>query len=305
MALDSWNWFIQLAQIGNFTRAADTLGISQQTLSARLASLEKELDAKLIVRGTPLTLTPAGTEFLLFAQEQEQARVDMIRKVGDASSGGVGILKVAISPARARDLMPTVIKEFRKGLPGVRVVILEGTNEELLRMAERGEVDLAVARFDRSHPGVDVRPLFEEEVILAIDPELLAEHLGCPADEAVARVEADGLKSMGDCPFLLEEDDDIAGRIGQAEMKKAGLKYSGVVRSESMSVLLALAHEGLGAVFCPTTLLDAFEQGEPKLARIHLKEPATYQISIGRPANAQPWTPAQVFEDILGALYGE
>ena len=238
MALDSWNWFIQLAQIGNFTRAADTLGISQQTLSARLASLEKELDAKLIARTTPLTLTPAGTEFWMFAKDQEQARTDMIRKVGDASSGGAGVLKVAISSSRACDLMPTVIKEFRKGLPGVRVIIMEGTNEELLRMAERGEVD-------------------------------------------------------------------IAGRIGQAAMKKAGIKYSGVVRSESMSVLLALCNEGLGAVFCPNALLDAFEQDNRRLARIHLTEPASYQISIGRPSNAEPWTPAQVFEDILGALYGE
>lgn len=305
MALDSWNWFIQLAQIGNFTRAADTLGVSQQTLSARLASLEKELDAKLITRTTPLTLTPAGTEFWLFAKEQEQARTDMIRKVGDASSGGAGVLKVAISSSRARDLMPMVIKEFRKGLPGVRVVILEGTNEELLRMAERGEVDIAVARFDRSHPGVDVRPLLEEEVILAIAPELLEEHLGCKADEAVKLIEKEGLKLMKGCPFLLEDDDDIAGRIGQAAMKKAGIKYSGVVRTESMSVLLALCNEGLGAVFCPNALLDAFEQNNRHLARIHLTEPASYQISIGRPSNAEPWTPAQVFEDIIGALYGE
>ena len=305
MALDSYGWFTKLVATGNFTRAADTLGISQQTLSARLASLEKELDAKLVVRSTPLTLTPAGTEFYLYAKEQEQARISMIRKVGDASSGGAGVLKVAISPARARDLMPNVIKEFRAGLPGVRVMILEGTNEQLLRYAERGEVDIAVARFDRSHPGVDVRPLFAEEVVLTVDGELLAKHLGCSASQAVKRVQSQGLQLLNGFPFLLEDDDDIAGRIGQAAMKKAGIKYSGVVRSQSMSVLLELCAKGLGAVFCPNTLLDAFECGNKKLERIHLQEPASYQISIGRPANAEPWTPAQTFEDILGALYGD
>lgn len=305
MALDSWDWFIQLAKIGNFTRTADALGISQQTLSARLASLEKELDAKLIVRTSPLTLTPAGIEFCMFAKEQEQARIDMIRKVGDASSGGAGVLKVAISSSRARDLMPTVIKEFRKGLPGVRFMIMEGTNEELLRHAERGEVDIAVARFDRSHPGVDVRPLFKEEIVLAVDPELLADFVGRPVAEAVSRIEAEGLGLLQGFPFLLEDDDDIAGRIGQAAMKKAGIKHSGVVRTESMSVLLELCRAGLGAVFVPNTLLDAFEGETRTLARIHLTEPATYQISIGRPSNAEPWTPAQTFEDILGALYGD
>lgn len=305
MALDSYGWFTQLAQTGNFTRAADALGISQQTLSARLASLEKELDAKLVVRSSPLTLTPAGSEFYLYAKEQERARTAMIRKVGDASSGGAGVLKVAISPSRARDLMPNVIKEFRAGLPGVRVMILEGTNEELLRYAERGEVDLAVARFDRSHPGVKVRPLFKEEVVLAVDPTLLAGFLHCDVSQATERIEAEGLGLLKGFPFLLEDDDDIAGRIGQAAMKKAGIEYSGVVRSESMSVLLELCEKGLGAVFCPNTLLDAAGPGKQKLARIHLKEHASYQISIGRPENAEPWTPAQTFEDILGALYGD
>lgn len=304
MALDSWNWFIQLAQKGNFTRAAEELGISQQTLSARLASLERELDAKLIVRSTPLTLTPAGTEFLAYATEQEQARAELVRRVGEASSGGAGVLKVAIGNMRAWAMMPAVITEFRKGLPGVRVELIEGTNEDLLRMAERGEVDIVVARFDRSHPGVTARPLFEEEVVVAIDPALLERTVGCPAQEAVRRVESEGLALLRECPFLLEDDDDIAGRIGQTEMKKAGIKQEGVVKAESMTVLLALCRQGLGAVFSPLTLLDAAQDGA-QLLRIRLPEPARYQISVGRPANAEPWTPAQTFEDIIGALFGD
>ena len=304
MALDSWNWFIQLAQKGNFTRAAEELGISQQTLSARLASLERELDAKLIVRSTPLTLTPAGTEFLAYAAEQEQARTELMRRVGEASSGGAGVLKVAIGNMRAWAMMPAVITEFHKGLPGVRIELIEGTNEDLLRMAERGEVDIVVARFDRSHPGVTARPLFEEEVVVAIDPSLLERTVGCPAQEAVRRVETEGLSLLRDCPFLLEDDDDIAGRIGHNEMKKAGIKQQGVVKAESMTVLLALCRQGLGAVFSPLTLLDAAQDGA-QLLRIRLPEPARYQISVGRPANAEPWTPAQTFEDIIGALFGD
>ena len=139
VALESWHWFIELARKGNFTRAAEELGISQQTLSARLASLERELDAKLIVRSTPLTLTPAGTEFLSYASEQEQARTELVRRVGEASSGGAGVLKVAIGNMRAWAMMPAVITEFHKGLPGVRIELIEGTNEDLLRMAERGD----------------------------------------------------------------------------------------------------------------------------------------------------------------------
>ena len=57
MALEGWDWFIKLAENENFTKAADELQISQQTLSARLVSLERNLGAKLVVRGTPISLT--------------------------------------------------------------------------------------------------------------------------------------------------------------------------------------------------------------------------------------------------------
>lgn len=305
MALDSFNWFIKLAKTGNFTRTAKEVGISQQTLSARLASLEKELSAKLIVRSAPLKLTPAGTEFLHYATEREEARTVMLRRVSQATCGDVGLLKVAIGNMRCRALMPYVIEEFHKGFPGVHIELIEGTNEELVNLAESGEADIVIARFDRSHPGIVTRKLFEERIILVIHPELLQETMGCDVDEAVKRIEKEGLAPLKDCPFLLEDDSDLAGRIAQAAMKKAGVKYEGLVRCKSMYVLLSLCAQGLGAVFCPDTMIDTERASSKILARIPLPDTESYEISIGRPANAEPWTPAQTFEDILGALFGE
>ena len=64
---------IQLVEAGSFTRASEKLHVSQQTLSARLAALEKELEAKLVVRSSPLSLTRAGEAFLSYAHEQNEA----------------------------------------------------------------------------------------------------------------------------------------------------------------------------------------------------------------------------------------
>lgn len=305
MGVESLYWFVKLADEGNFTRAADELGMSQQTLSARLASLEKDLGAKLMVRGTPLTLTHAGDEFLNYAKDAESSRSDMLRRVSEASNGDVGLLKVAIGNMRCQNIMPAVISEFHKGMPGVRIELIEGTNDELLRLAERGEVDIAVARFDRSHPGIVARPLFTEEVILAISPELLEQVTGEDASSAKTVIAKEGLGVLKDCPFLLEKDDDIAGRIGNAEMKRAGISTKGLVKCESMAVLLALCAQGLGAVFCPNTMIETAKYPEGSFVRIPLPETARYEICIGRPANATPWTPAQVFEDVIGALFGE
>ena len=63
MAVESLDWFVQLAESGTFTRASEELQVSQQTLSSRLAALERELDTRLVVRGRarPSSPTPSSS----------------------------------------------------------------------------------------------------------------------------------------------------------------------------------------------------------------------------------------------------
>ncbi|WP_165172228.1 LysR family transcriptional regulator [Adlercreutzia sp. ZJ242] len=303
--LESWDWFVGLVEAGSFTRASDELQISQQTLSSRVAALERELGCKLVVRSTPLALTRAGETFLAYAQEQDLARSIMLRHVGEATIGGSGKLKVGISNMRGRVLMPYVIDQFHRSLPGVSVKLIEGTNEELVRLAERNEADVVVAHFDSTHPGVTTRPLYREEVVLAVHPRLLEKHTGLACDEAVPLLESEGLARLSSCPFLLETIDDISGRVARSELQSAGIKPSGLVESENLMTLLALSVAGIGGVFCPANMLDATSSLTGDLVRVRLSDAATYDISLGMPASAEPWTPAQMFEDVIGALFGE
>ena len=305
MALESWGWFVQLVNSGTFTRAADELQIPQQTLSARLASLERELGCKLLARGVPLTPTRAGEAFFSYAREQEAARTRMLRQVSEVTIGGSGELKVGISNMRGRVLMPHVIRQFHSSLPNVRIKLMEGTNEELIDLAEHGEADVVVACFGNGHPGVSVRPLYREEVVLAIDPALLEEVTGLDAADAALRIEAEGLGVLETCPFLLERVDDISGRVARHELQNAGIRPVGFVESENMMTLLSLCAAGLGGVFCPTNMLDATDDLTRGLVRIKLSDEAVYQISIGAEKGSVPWLPAQMFENILGSLFGD
>ena len=305
MALESWEWFVRLMEKGSFTHAAEELQLPQQTLSARLAALERELKCKLVVRSTPLTLTRAGEAFLAYAQEQEQARSLMLRQVGEVTVGGSGVLKVGISSMRGCVLMPHVLEQFHRSLPGVSVRLQEGTNEQLVRLAERNEADVVVAHFDETHPGVCVRPLSQEEVVLVVHSGLLEHVTGLPAEEAAARVRVEGLGMLRDCPFLLETVDDISGRVARVELQRAGIKPRGLVESESLITLLSLCAKGLGGVFCPTNMLNETDRLTGRLVRIGLSPDASYAISLGTPASAEAWTPAQMFEDVLGALFGD
>ncbi len=302
--IESWDWLIQLIEAGSFTRASERLHISQQTLSSRVASLEKELGTKLVVRSSPLSLTRAGEAFLSYAYEQKEALSVMLRRIGETTAGGTGQLKVGASHVRSRVLMPLVISQFRRSMPGVSVKLIEGTNEELVDLAEQGGADLVIARFSGDYPGVIVRPLFQEEVVFAIAPALLEEVTGLDAPEAAARAEREGLGILKECPLLVTSLDDITGRVARNELRAARVNPNVAVQSESMMTLLSMCSVGLGGVFCPTHILDA-EAGAHDLVRIRLSDAARYEISIGRQKGAEPWTAAQLFEDIAGALYGD
>lgn len=299
MAVDNLDWFIALSEQESFTKAAERLQISQQTLSARLVALEKTLEVKLVSRGIPLSLTPAGTVVLLYAREQRQAREEMMRQIGEVTGSGAGVLKVGISHVRSQLIMPEVTLRMAKLLPKVRLQIVEGTNRELLRMAERAEVDVVVARFDDIHPGVDVSPLYEEEIVLALHAKVLEAAMDMSAEEALERVQREGVVALADCPFVLGSLDDIAGRVAYSVLRNAGIKPHVIATSNNMATLLAMAQKGLGAVFCPTDVLGVNDDSQ-QLVRVSLSKQARYTISLGVPQkNEEEWHTLSVFKDVL------
>lgn len=299
MALDDWDWFITLSEQESFTKASELLQMSQQTLSARLNALEKSLDVKLVTRSNPLTLTPAGMVFLLYAREQRQAQQDMMRQIGEVTGSGVGVLKIAISHLRSRTIMPFVVKRIREQLPKVQIKLIEGTNRELLRMAEHAEVDAVIARFEDIHPGVELFPVYQEEIVLALHKDVLEQVCGMPAEEAKQKVAFQGIAVLGDCPFVLGTLDDIAGRIAYSVLRNAGIKPSIVATSENMGTLLGMAQEGLGAVFCPTNILNSAFGIDDSLIQIPLSEQTKYTISLGIPLKNEQWTAIGALKNVL------
>lgn len=303
MTLENWDWFIKLVELGSFTRAAQSVELSQQALSARLAALEKGIGAKLVQRTTPLRPTPAGQAFLLYAREQRQAQQDLVREIGEVSGGGAGLLKVGIAQMRGRSVMPQVIERVVGELPNVCFELVEKTNNELIGKAERGEIDLAVALFGDSHPGIDVEPLTTEHVVLAVSKELLERVCQTDAETAVARIGREGLGVLRECPFGLGKIEDISGRIAYSELRNAGIRPRSVLTSEHTSTLLAACARGIAAVFSPDNLIESAVADASRLVRIPLSAQASYTIGMGTPMQAPAWRAVELLKEALREAY--
>lgn len=96
----SMKYFVVLAEERSFTKAAEKLHVTQQTLSAHVAGLEKESGAKLFIRHVPLELTDAGRVFYRYARIIRRNEMALERELTDAAGMGRGTLRIGVAPSR-------------------------------------------------------------------------------------------------------------------------------------------------------------------------------------------------------------
>ncbi len=170
MEFDQLRHFTRVAELGNFTKAAAAVGLSQPALSRSIARLEDELGQPVLERQTRrATLTDAGRLLLdrarriLFLVDDAKAEI--------RDDGRTGRIRVGAIPTIAPYLLPRFLWEFRRSSPDATVIVQEDATEDLLRKLADGEVDVALlARpVKAKHPRIE--DLFEEELLLVMSAD--------------------------------------------------------------------------------------------------------------------------------------
>ncbi|AYY55323.1 LysR family transcriptional regulator [Burkholderia multivorans] len=160
--------FLGVARYQSFTRAAEQLHVTQAGLSASVRELEVQLDARLFNRTTrTVSLTAAGTSFLPSAQRTveilEAAALDM----GALGAQQETSLRVAVTPLIAASLMPTVLREFAKVAPDVRVSLVDTPPQYVQSLVAAREVDVGFGAFFERATGIKREAIFPMELVAA------------------------------------------------------------------------------------------------------------------------------------------
>lgn len=296
------DYFVAIAEERSFTKAAERLHVSQQTLSASIASVEREFGVKLVERSVPLRLTYAGEEFLAYASRFLAERRSMAQELSDIAHNERGRLRVGVTATRGHIIMPRAIASFQRDHPGISVVLSEGENDELVELLEEDLLDLIVATLPKDRPSLVVHELIREEVVLVISERLLEELYGEKADDVVRRTEETGaLSAMRDCPFLLVGERDVPGDLARRVFREAGFSPNVRVISTNSETLLALALRGVGACFVPSELVaTTFADAEAAGMRVvHLGERASYMLSTAWRRAPHTWSMIEAFGAVL------
>lgn len=161
------NYFVQVADLGGFTRASLALNIAQPALSRQVRALELELRQPLLLRnGRGVVLTEAGRRLLAHARgilhQVERAQEDLVTQRGALS----GRLAVGLPPSLSRLLTAPMVDHFRRELPGARLAVVEGLSVYMLEWLAQGRVDCAVVYNATPVAAVELQPLREEPLYL-------------------------------------------------------------------------------------------------------------------------------------------
>lgn len=243
--------FAGVASSGSVSDAALDLGLTQSAVSHALASLERELGARLVTRDrNGCQLTDLGARLLPDAAEALR-HADRIAEIAAAESGlRSGRLRVGLISSSAGVLLP-LIAQFRRRYPGISVTLFEGTDQEVGDWLEQRVVDLGVVTGPR--PGLEAVPLAEDEMlaVLPAGHEL--------AGRAAARTQGITLADLAGEPFLLS--------AGGCEPIIRGLHdehrvpFAPASRVTDMATLIGMVREGLGVSIVPSLSLGAGADG--------------------------------------------
>lgn len=176
MELRQIRYFLAVAESRHFTKAAQTLGISQSTLSAQVKELERDLGTPLFDRtGRAVRLSEAGKAFLKHAAQairSAEAGRDAVRAVLAAD---LGHLRIGVSHAFTSSLVPEIVANFTRRHPGVSLLIINTSGPAIRNGVASGRFDLGIAYAETGAREVDLETLLDDELVIV-----------CPSGHAFA-----------------------------------------------------------------------------------------------------------------------
>jgi LysR family transcriptional regulator, nitrogen assimilation regulatory protein len=229
-------YFLAVAELGNLSRAARQVRISQPALSRQMQRLEQELGRPLLIRrGHGVTLTDAGHRLSERAQvilRQIQKAVEEVRDGGKEPSG---TLTLAVPPAAGTVLVPALARRLSERFPHITLRIAAGYSSYISDWLVRGLVDLACLHDPLPQRSFEIIPLLKEEVFVVGRRELLETFDGPIGAADLVRL-----------PLVLPSRPNASRRLLDGWAALRGLSLDVRLEVDDTSIIRALIKNGAG-----------------------------------------------------------
>ena len=296
MDLKQIEYFVRVAELGGFTRAAAALGVAQPALSRQVRLLEVELRQNLLARdGRGAVPTEAGRLLLAHGRgilhQVERAREELGRVRGALA----GRVAVGLPPSLARMLTVPLTRAFRARMPEATLSISEGLSTAMQESLVNGRLDIAVLYNPRPSHELDIQALQQEDLFL-VQPR------GTRAGRAAATAPVT-LQAVAELPLVIPSRPNAIRMQVESEMAAIGCRPRVALEIDGVAAILDLVADGAGsAVLSRNAVASSIRPARFQLRAIRdpaLRTQIALATSAQRPATLTQQATQQLIRETL------
>jgi len=236
--------FVEVARQQGFTRASETLHVTQPAISKVVKALEEELGTPLFHRERRrVKLTDAGRIVL----ERAQGVLDSLRvieeEVVELAALRRGRLRMGMPPIVGVTFFPPLLAEFHQAHPGILLELREEGSHHIEALVMDRELDVGAVVLPTDEKAFGTLPFVRDELRAVLHPS-----------HPLARRPALALRELADTPFVLYRPEfALHGHILQA-CRRAGFKPTVVSESSHWDFIVAMVAANIGVALLPSTI---------------------------------------------------
>ncbi len=257
MNLDHLRYFVKLAEIRHYTRAAEQLCISQPSLSHAINQLETELGVPLFERsGRNTTLTRFGEEFLECAKRSLDT-LDVGIGSLQRSARGEGVVRLGFLRTLGVDYIPGLTADFLNADPdcGIQFSFHSGLSGELIDGLLQRKFDLVFCSEPDPSLGLSAVPVTSQELVMIV-----------PKNHPLAGQESVDLADTLQYPAVFFAEGSGLRKVIDRMYDKVGGRPASVIETEEDEVIAGLVSAGFGVAVVP--YMDMLQKLDISLLKI-------------------------------------
>jgi DNA-binding transcriptional LysR family regulator len=282
--------FVAIATAGNFTRASQSLNISQPTLTVQIKQLEETIGVRLLDRNTRnVKLTRIGQQLAPVIERVLRDIETVVHHAHDMALGIRGTVTVAALPSVCSTILPRIIALFRAEQPGISVALKDAPAQRVLAMVKNGEADFGIGSFSDADAGIQITPLFTDHLKVVL-----------PRSSPLASKRAIQLKQLVNFPLILMDRQSSVRLLVDSAFARIGSYPTPAYEPTYMSSAVGMVKAGLGIAFLPSSTLEMSELSGLVARRIDNPGLTRRIVAIQRSESAST-PPAASFLKVLAA----
>lgn len=295
MDLKQIEYFVRVAELGSFTRAAVVLNIAQPALSRQVRLLEVELRQPLLIRtGRGVVPTEAG-KLLLGRGRGILHQMVLVREELDAMRGSLaGRVAVGMSPSVARVLAAPMILAMREKLPQVMLAVSEGMTQAMQQGVAVGSLDAAFLYNCAPSPDLLSTSLLEEDLML-VQPR--------PAKGAAsAGSRPVHMEEVARLPLVMPTRPNTLRLLLESEMAARGYTPRVAFEVDGVATILDLVADGAGCTLLSRRAVETSAHAAHVMLRRIRKPPLRSRLQLVVSSQRQPTRTQQATLEVIVPL---